>query len=1009
VPDQPNQVEKNNNNLILIYSHAEQDEQLMAKLLSHLAILQRQGLVRQIWHRGMIPAGEEAEAFLQRVLQESGIIVSLISNDYFDEFFSLLEASFRREDEGGAEAFAIVLRDCLWEEYPLLKGRKVLPPEGKPISSKGWDSADQPYRQVAEHLLRHLRQEGRPGATPPPPEAEFVPIPAAPGYRPPTEEELQSFRDSLQRRLEGLDRETHWNPEDYLHLDALAQQQKGNSFQKKAVALDKAILNNKAARSFLIIGEPGAGKSVALRELARKLLRAGKGQRQQIPLYINLRDWYAAENWTPGQPPSPVSLERFILQSLLEGQPPATQAFIRRHFQELYRKGRFFFLFDSFDETPAVIDSYEHSPLINKLSKVIYLYGLDGGNRLLLASREFKRPSGGFAADISLHIRPLAEEMVIESLEKTGFSEAAIKQLYNHHNLRPLIKNPFSLSLVKDYLKNNAGQLPPSQLALYESCIRYRLDPNVLAEEYQLSPADIVNTARAIAAFLFDDPRYGLAIELQELNRRLKGYPLNATIKLLRDQRLARLGKGRFSFIHRKFHEYFVALNFREQPEGLPVEDIPLDARNRDALVLYCEIAEEAAASQVARYCWDEVQKLNYEPSPDESWLLEPGLSKKERQKRLKKAQPRKIIIDGQYYQSVNCLRFLVDGFTSRKQLLAPYSEELSRFILLNVELGDDLILKKFLIESIALLPQDEAERLIVRIFDKLTLTPNPYLQEGLANASRYLGKLSTPVLEHLVRFYFLRTKSLGYPTFKDIRVLKLSDNFRPLARFLQIREMEKWLFLAGVILAGIMLLNPLEGGVDGWQWVVPLLLMEAALFIFVVIPWFSVVFLSYMFWLADAKTKGFMGTIVGLLIVYLAFISRMGSMDTGFLTAPDDALPLGSKLAVWAYNAIIILGLAWGAFSIFFISYLGFKEYLRDLPRFRKIRRGLGQVVPRTAIAGHFQSLRSAYYRRKYIRLLREREVKPAGEWPEGKPPYQKDDEASGMLAQLEQQWRGL
>ena len=1001
-------MEKAKDKLVIIYSHAEQDEQLTATLLSHLAILQRQGLVRQIWHRGLIPAGEEAATALQRALQESDIIVSLISNDYFDEFFSLLEDSLHREDEGGAKAFAVVLRDCLWEEYPLLQGRKVLPPDGKPINSRDWDSADQPYRKVAEGLLKYLRNETGP-VPPGPPEEETAPVSGETGYLPPGTEEVRRFKDSLQRRLEGLDRETHWNPGDYLHIDALAQQQKGNSFQKKAVPLEKAILKNKNAHSFLIIGEPGSGKSVALRELAKKLLQPGSRGVERIPLYINLRDWYTAENWTPGQPPGPGSLERFILQTLLEGQPPATRAFVRRHYQELYRNGRFFFLFDSFDETPAVIDSYEHSPLIDKLSEVIYLYGLDGGNRLLLASREFKRPSGRFAADISLHIRPLTEEMVIESLEKAGFREDTIKQLYNHHNFRPLIKNPFSLSLVKDYLKNHAEQLPPHQLALYESCIHHRLDPGVLAEEYRLRPDDIINTARAIAAFLFDDPRYGLAIELQELNRQLKGYPLNAAIKLLRDQRLARLGKGRFSFIHRKFHEYFVALNFREDPRQLPIEDIPRDARNRDALVLYCEIAEEAEAKEAVRYCWEEARKLNYEASPDESGLLEAGLSKKERQKRLKKAQPRKIIVNDQYYQSINCLRFLVDGFSSRKHLLEPYSVELAEFILLNVELGDDLILKKFLIESISLLPQEEAERLIVRIFDKLTLTPNPYLQEGLANASRYLGKLSTPVLEHLARFYFLRTKSLGYPTSKEIRVLKLSDNFRPLARFLQVREIEKWLFLAVVILGGLYLLDPFQGGIDGWQWMVPVILMEAALFIFVVIPWVSVAFLSYMFWLVDTKTRGFMATIVSLLVLYLLFMSRMESMDAGFLSAPEEALPLGSKVAVWAYNVVIVLGMAWAVISVIYTAYLGFKYYLQDLPRFRKIRQNLRPTAPRPEIARHFRSLKSAYYRKKYIRLLREREVAPSGEWPEGKPPYEKDDEASGMLAQLEEKWRGL
>ncbi|MCB0548995.1 MAG: hypothetical protein KDD19_15560, partial [Phaeodactylibacter sp.] len=264
-------MDKAKEKLLIINSHAEQDEQLTAKLLSHLAILQRQGVVRQIWHRGLIPAGEEAESALHRAFRESDIIVSLISNDYFDEFFSLLEDALHREDAGQAEAFAVVLRDCLWEEYPLLQGRKVLPPDGKPINSRDWDSADQPFRKVTEQLLRHLRQES-PAPGPIPSEEESERPAGDVAYVPPSEEEEQRFKESLQRRMEGLSREAHWNPEDYLHLEALAQQQKGNSFQKKAVRLDQAVLKNKSARSFLVIGEPGSGKSVALRELCRKIL-----------------------------------------------------------------------------------------------------------------------------------------------------------------------------------------------------------------------------------------------------------------------------------------------------------------------------------------------------------------------------------------------------------------------------------------------------------------------------------------------------------------------------------------------------------------------------------------------------------------------------------------------------------------------------------------------------------------------------------------------------------------
>lgn len=91
---------------------------------------------------------------------------------------------------------------------------------------------------------------------------------------------------------------------------------------------------------FLVLGSPGAGKSVVLRKLCQDLEqevpRTGK-----IPVYINLREWHVAEKWSETNPPTVQQLRDFILENL-KSRDIVTSKFFHEYFDRMYETGRLF-------------------------------------------------------------------------------------------------------------------------------------------------------------------------------------------------------------------------------------------------------------------------------------------------------------------------------------------------------------------------------------------------------------------------------------------------------------------------------------------------------------------------------------------------------------------------------------------------------------------------------------------------------------------------------------------
>jgi hypothetical protein len=230
---------------------------------------------------------------------------------------------------------------------------------------------------------------------------------------------LRLFCGALLDDLNRIDRESNWSAAQFVPLDADVEVQSGSKRLKKVTDLLSAIRSNRRSRVFLVLGDPGSGKSVALRKLCRNLLEEVE-KTGKVPVYINLREWEARDSWKEDNPPTVLELYNFVLENLKSRGDVFTNEFLDKYFKKMFENGRLFIVLDSFDEIPSVLDVDEKSWLIDKLSDIIYRF-LAGAHesRGILASRVFRRPTNKFDARTILEIRPFTETKIISTLEKS--------------------------------------------------------------------------------------------------------------------------------------------------------------------------------------------------------------------------------------------------------------------------------------------------------------------------------------------------------------------------------------------------------------------------------------------------------------------------------------------------------------------------------------------------------------------------------------------------------------
>jgi hypothetical protein len=137
----------------LFYSYSHKDEDLREELVKHLTILKRQGALEP-WQDRDIEAGAEWNQEIERHLNESQIILLLISSDFIASPFCWdkeMARAMERHDAGEAVVIPIILRSCDWKGAPFGK-LQGLPKDMKPV--KDWPDRDQAFTNVAQGIRK---------------------------------------------------------------------------------------------------------------------------------------------------------------------------------------------------------------------------------------------------------------------------------------------------------------------------------------------------------------------------------------------------------------------------------------------------------------------------------------------------------------------------------------------------------------------------------------------------------------------------------------------------------------------------------------------------------------------------------------------------------------------------------------------------------------------------------------------------------------------------------------
>jgi NACHT domain len=357
-------------------------------------------------------------------------------------------------------------------------------------------------------------------------------------------------------------------------------------------------LERSSERLIVLEGDPGSGKSVALRHLASKLAAEAAAAEDPgtIPLYINLRSFRPRAH-----PVTSEQVRQFIYDSLTLANDRDVVNFLEREFKTGLQDGTWLLLLDSFDEIPDVLSATDSAGVVREYAEAIYGFmGTMNNCRCIVASREFRGPTTLRIPRFrvmpmrAIHQRQLVSRYGLPPSEQDTVLTTVLAA---DSELARLATNPMFLSMLCSYARD-AKSLPASSHAVFEAYFsaRFGAEKSRIATRFGVT-ADYVRTVAEQTAFAMADvASLGLESDRERLLDLLaKGSPggrerAGKVLSALEYVKLARSaeslgGDPTFSFAHRRFQEYFATCYVLKAPTAVTPDAMLFDGQWRETAV----------------------------------------------------------------------------------------------------------------------------------------------------------------------------------------------------------------------------------------------------------------------------------------------------------------------------------------------------------------------------------------------------------------------------------------
>ncbi len=307
-----------------------------------------------------------------------------------------------------------------------------------------------------------------------------------------SDERLIQFKEAYKKHLRKLENEYNFRAfrygyaniyDQYEDTQVVKLQESKKNTQENSVVLLKNVIDFKNESQYLLIGDAGAGKSIALRTLCVELLDRDKSI---LPIYINLREWIPEIRWNAQNLPTIGDLKNYIKDQVCSDDAFVGKDFFYFHFQKIFDSGIIYWLFDSFDEIPAVLDGA--TPVCVKKRLYDLIYNMTGKGTILASRPIDDSAKSYFTPSAVLEVQGFSLENIKQLWET---DETILKQIFNTPFLSAYIHNPFYAILIKYFYDTNYSTLPNSRWSVIHNYVSKRLQEDDMKGKYEATNLDV--------------------------------------------------------------------------------------------------------------------------------------------------------------------------------------------------------------------------------------------------------------------------------------------------------------------------------------------------------------------------------------------------------------------------------------------------------------------------------------------------------------------------------------